>query len=80
MIINISPLSVNITVGYAYLVIHINSWGDFMSKNAVSWLVAGVFAYAWYYVGHHSYFSGGEQGISDLYWFVTIATVALMRA
>jgi len=51
-----------------------------MANKIVNLVLAGVFAYAWYYVGTTGYYGAEVGGIGDDYFFVTIATIALMRA
>lgn len=51
-----------------------------MTNKIVFMVLAGVFAFLWYWVGYRDYYNAEAGGISDGYFFVTALTVALMRS
>ncbi len=51
-----------------------------MTNKIVFMVLAGVFAFLWYWVGTQGYYGAEGGGINDDYLVVTVLTVALMRS
>lgn len=51
-----------------------------MVNRVIFMVLAGIFAFLWYWVGYQDFYAGSAGSISDGYLFVTIATVAITGA
>ncbi|MEE8258778.1 MAG: hypothetical protein V3R20_03715 [Sphingomonadales bacterium] len=50
-----------------------------MVNTLISWVLVGIFAWAWFYVGGDIPFLTGEGGeMRDSYWFFTILAAAML--
>lgn len=51
-----------------------------MANKAIHWVLAGIFVFLWFYVGHKGYYANEAGDLSNGWWLATLLTVGALRA